>query len=472
MQVNQLDGDSELTCAGKFIVHERIKLQMQQSPLLPNTWQTFALDLKSFLNRNLELLSCSIILSDEGCNFPCLTDNSDENKGSNTEEDKDEDLTDNSKNWDGPSGYYNDQDESEYMDYNWTERNDPCKSSYYTGDNVQVSRNVLASDIGIIAKNGLDNKWVFAVANLITTASMSNVELDIYDYQKQLLATGKTDHNGICTLEPERKPYIVIARSSNQRGYLRIDDGSSLSVSNFDVSGESLQKGLKGFIYGERGVYRPGDTVFLTFILEDKLKQLPENHPVVLEVYNPQGQMVKRIVKSSGIGGMYVYSFKTEDSDPTGNWMVYIKIGSTTFSKSLKIETIKPNRLKILLDPGVSYLHNNFTCGLSAKWLTGATAKHLKTDVVATLSAVQTSFKGYESYTFDDPLKKFESVDKTIFEGNLDENGNVTLKADLGSDDPRLECCRLILLQGYLSQEVISVFDWFSIPYFHPIISI
>jgi len=38
----------------------------------------------------------------------------------------------------------------------------------------------------------------------------------------------------------------------------------------FDVGGETVQEGLKGFIYGDRGVWRPGDSLYLMFVLEDK----------------------------------------------------------------------------------------------------------------------------------------------------------------------------------------------------------
>jgi uncharacterized protein YfaS (alpha-2-macroglobulin family) len=36
---------------------------------------------------------------------------------------------------------------------------------------------------------------------------------------------------------------------------------------------------LKGFIYGERGVWRPGDTLFLSFMLEDEKKVLASHSP-------------------------------------------------------------------------------------------------------------------------------------------------------------------------------------------------
>jgi uncharacterized protein YfaS (alpha-2-macroglobulin family) len=40
----------------------------------------------------------------------------------------------------------------------------------------------------------------------------------------------------------------------------------------FDVGGSEVQRGLKGMIYGERGVWRPGDSLHIAFILEDKGK--------------------------------------------------------------------------------------------------------------------------------------------------------------------------------------------------------
>ena len=52
---------------------------------------------------------------------------------------------------------------------------------------------------------------------------------------------------------------------------------------------------MKGFIYAERGVWRPGDDMHLTFVLEDKHDAIPARHPVTMELYNPKGQMLESI---------------------------------------------------------------------------------------------------------------------------------------------------------------------------------
>ncbi len=78
-------------------------------------------------------------------------------------------------------------------------------------------------------------------------------------------------------------------------------DGNSLSLSKFDVSGSKTQKGLKGYIYGERGVWRPGDSIHLTFLLNDADNKLPKNHPVKLEVTDPSGKLMYKNVTSENL---------------------------------------------------------------------------------------------------------------------------------------------------------------------------
>jgi uncharacterized protein YfaS (alpha-2-macroglobulin family) len=93
-----------------------------------------------------------------------------------------------------------------------------------------------------------------------------------------------TDVNGMLDIKLSEKPFLMIAKLGKQRGYLKLLDGYTNSLSKFDVEGELVQKGIKGFIYGERGVWRPGDSLYLTFILENKLHKIPENHPVKFEL--------------------------------------------------------------------------------------------------------------------------------------------------------------------------------------------
>src|SRR6185312_5786786 len=124
----------------------------------------------------------------------------------------------------------------------------------------------------------------------------------------------------------------------------------------------------------------------------------------------------------------------TETSSRTGNWMAKVKVGGATFEKSIKIETIMPNRLKLKLDfNGASELSkgSNTDGKLEAHWLFGGIAQSLKAKVDAFLSAQKTSFKDYPDYTFDDPTLAFNTQTQTVFDGKLNENGVAMVNADV-----------------------------------------
>jgi uncharacterized protein YfaS (alpha-2-macroglobulin family) len=317
--------------------------------------------------------------------------------------------------------------------YNWQERNDPCTESYFSKQRW-ATRNIIASNIGIIAKRGTDNNMTVAITNILSAGPMGGVDLELLDYQKQLILKTKSDGDGMATFNLKRKPYLLVAKKGNERGYLKLDDGGSLPLSRFNVGGEQVQNGLKGFIYGERGVWRPGDSIYVTFILEDKLKSLPADHPVEFELYNPNGQLYRRMTKTSAVDGFYSFNTATETSSPTGNWNAKVKVGGAVFEKKIKIETIMPNRLKLKLDFGgaLELTKGSGANGtLNAQWLFGGVAQSLKAKVDAFLSSQKTSFKGYEDYNFDNPTLAFNTQTQTVFDGRLNANGTAAINTDI-----------------------------------------
>lgn len=351
--------------------------------------------------------------------------------------------------------------------YRWEDRDNPCTPSYYTNERW-ASRNLMASNIGLIAKRGNDNSMLIIATDLLTAKTLSGVTLELLDYQRQLIHTVKTDGDGMASFDLKRKPFLLVAKNGDERGYLKLDDGNSLPLSRFDVGGDVVQNGLKGFIYGERGVWRPGDSVFLSFVLEDKLKKLPGGYPVTFELYNPQGQLIKRMINGKPLNGFYAFRTATESTAPTGNWLAKVKAGGATFSKTIKIETVMPNRLKISFDIGNrTYLGSGgpSTATLSANWLFGAPGKHLKAKVDVNLNTMQTTFKGFEAYTFDNPTVVFQSQVKTIFEGTLSETGTATVNTNLNENNTAPG-----MLKANFTTKVFEAggnfsIDNFSIPY-------
>ena len=340
--------------------------------------------------------------------------------------------------------YYRQYD---WSSYNWKEWNDPCSDSYYF--NKVEGKNILATNLGLVALMGQDNDMTVLVHNIQNTEPERGVTVTAYNYQHQALASGTTDDKGQVRLDlSSGRPFYLIASQGTQRSYLRVDNGSALSLSSFDVSGEVVQKGIKGFIYGERGVWRPGDTLHLGFMLNDRAKQLPAEHPVVMELYNPLGQMYARKTQTRGELGLYVFDFVTEADAPTGAWNVKVQVGGVSFSKRLRIESIKPNRLKIALSmPEKTLLRGEpMDARLHVEWLQGAIARNLKYDIQGTFIATPTTFEGYKGFYFYDPSRVCNTEESKLISGVTNERGDVTVQArfELGSTAPGMLLANLV----------------------------
>jgi uncharacterized protein YfaS (alpha-2-macroglobulin family) len=332
--------------------------------------------------------------------------------------------------WDSP-GWYSDYYYPD--DFDWQQRNNPCHNSYFNYERF-VSRNIFASQLGIIAKEGRNQEMKFAVTNMLSTNPEKDVEIRLYNYQRQLIETVVTDKQGFASVNLKKKPFLLVAQKEKQFGYLRLDDGTSLSTSNFNVSGEVITDGLKGFIYGERGVWRPGDTIFMSFIVEKESVGLPAGFPVVFQLINPSGQVVDRRVQTESENGFYLFKTKTSADAPTGNWLAEVKVGNATFTKRIKIETVKPNRLKVELGLPKTVLTRKInSIPLESAWLHGSPARSLKTKVDVLFVKDKTVFEGFEKYSFIDPASVFEPAEETIFEGRLDESGKTTVPVDFKS---------------------------------------
>jgi uncharacterized protein YfaS (alpha-2-macroglobulin family) len=434
LQNNELNGSSNLRQVGKPIIRKKVELK-NFNIVDYGVWNRFSLDLSDIIQTEPgAIYRIELNFKKQYSLFQC--DDEDTNP-SDEEQTEEPDWNDESEvsNWDNYEENYDDDYDYYYYGY-WEDRDNPCKKAYY-GNNKKAARNIIASDLGLIAKQSNNGTINVFVSDLHTTKPKPGAAIEIFDYQQQLLASGETDNEGKIILSDLKTPYFVVAKLGNQRAYLKLNDGNSLSLSRFDVSGEEVKEGIKGFIYGERGVWRPGDKIYLTFILKDDLNTLPDGHPLIFDFKNPQGQTLKKEVRTKNKTGFYTFITETNENSPTGNYNLDVSVGSVYFNKTIKIETIKPNRLKIAFDFGKKMITEGKqeTSTLNIKWLHGAIGKDLNVTVDATLQPIATKFDKYSDFSFDDPSKSYYSDSEEILNSTTDENGNVQLTCDFNTSN-------------------------------------
>jgi hypothetical protein len=437
LQTNDLSGDDDLRRVAKPIVEKTLRLDDDKTLDLHKK-QHFSLDIDKFLKTQPGAIYRIVVgFRPEYSLYICHS--ADSTTGNNTDEvdgEDDESSSSNGAGLDDNDDFWTRYNNAYPYGYDWDHKDDPCYKSYYNKDRWAV-RNILASNIGLTAKRGANNSFQVAVSDIISTEPMSGVGLEVLDYQQQVIGKATSDNDGFATFDLKEKPFLLIAQKATEKGYLKLDDGSTLPLSRFDVGGDEIVNGIKGFIFGERGVWRPGDSLYINCIVEDKENKLPGDIPVDFSLYNPAGQLYKHIIQHNANDGFNVFKTTTDQDVPTGNWQVKIKIGGATFEKTIKIETIMPNRLKIDLNFGDSMLEKNSasTGTLSSKWLFGTPAKNLKAKIDVSLYATTTKFKGFDGYSFDNPTGAYSTQSKTMFDGTLDADGNATIKPDFAIDD-------------------------------------
>jgi alpha-2-macroglobulin len=466
LQVNRMDGTAQLRRVGKPILKKTISLENSGVTDL-GRWNRFTLDLSSMISTEPgAIYQVHINFRKSFAIFSCT-----EGTGTNDDEEQSEGIDD--EQWAAPENedsyweyaeeYYNYGE-----DYDYQQRDNPCHNSYYIGDK-SIKKNVLASDLGILSKRGGDGNTLIFVNDLKTTQPLSGVNLELYDYQQQVIGTASTGTDGKAMISSKISPFAIVAKNGSQRGYLRMVDGESVSISNFDVGGERISKGLKGFIYGERGVWRPGDSLFMTFILEDKMKLLPPSHPVVFELQNPQGQVTSRLVRSEAVNGFYKFATATAADAPTGNWMARVKVGGTEFSQPVRIEMVKPNRLKINLDFGVKKItagNNNVSGTLVVNWLHGAPGRSLRAEFEVLLTKGETKFDRYPDFAFEDPSRDFSSEAQKIYEGSTDDEGRAVINATLEPANTAPGMLNAVFRGKVFEEGGNFSIDRFSLPYY------
>ncbi|MGB0431564.1 MAG: alpha-2-macroglobulin family protein, partial [Bacteroidia bacterium] len=456
LQNNHLDGENEMKRVGRPVLRKTISLQQSGVANLMK-WNRFNVDLTELTQQDpTAIYNVHISYRMHQAYFECDGDTMAQYEWQE-------------KDWDQPSSYYYYGYNYYRYGYSYRERDNPCHISYYLYHGNGINKNVLTTDIGVIAKKGADNTLNFAVTQISTSNPINAAQINLYNLQQQLVKTVQTNDQGLVKLKPSQKVFMAEVSFNNQKTYLRLDNNSNLSLSHFNTSGAATKNGFKGFIYGERGVWRPGDSVFVTFMLQDQEKQLPEGHPIVFELEDPRGKTRVHMVQNSYADHVYAFKTKTDINAPTGMWLARCIVGDNVFTKSIPIETIKPNRLKIKVDfdkdairAAAPYVRGN----LSAKWLHGAIAKNMDAKIEATMVPVATTFNKYEDFDFDDEAKRFESESKEIFSGKLDNNGNAQISADLSPSNAAPGKVLAKLKTTVTEHSGYSSIDMFDIPYF------
>jgi len=410
LQVNSLDDNRQLNRVGKPVFEQTVMLEQFANTDL-GQWNTFYIDLNKIVEQAPgALYHVQIGFRKENAITQCDELAADKKAQIASE-----------RFWKNFSSY------SYGNSYSWRHRDDPCHEYYY-GFRRAMKHNFMISDIGVIAKAGEGEHLTVFATRLSTTEVLSGATVEVLNYQQQVLKEGKTDANGKIEFVGSEDPYFVKVTDGNHATYLRMSSSEALSYSHFPTDGVVVREGMKGFLYNERGVYRPGDTIYAGFMLHDLTGNLPGNIPVTIELYNARSQLAGKKVLSRNAADHYLVHFPTSSDDETGTWRIKVLVGSRTFTKSIAVETVKPNRLKLDIDtPEKLLADEKQDIGLHVEWLHGAPVSNLKVTVEGAATKSRLRFDDWPGYEFNHQEQQLSTPPQMYFERKLDANGDAKI---------------------------------------------
>jgi alpha-2-macroglobulin len=276
----------------------------------------------------------------------------------------------------------------------------------------------IVSDLGLTAFSGNDGVHVF-VNSLATTQPKNGIELRLISRGNEVLARRRTDANGqalfeagLASGEGGAAPALLVAADpAGDYAFLNLKT-PAFDLTDRGVGGRPAPHGLDAFVYAERGVYRSGETAYITALLRDGQGTAAVGVPLTLVVQRPDGVEFRRtLIADQGIGG-HNLALALPASAPSGTWHVQAftdpkrpPIGETTFL----VEDYVPDRIEFDLTSSSASIapSNPAAMNVAGRFLYGAPATGLTLEGEVTITAAKerAGFAGYQFGLADETVE-------------------------------------------------------------------
>ena len=319
---------------------------------------------------------------------------------------------------------------------------------------------LLLSDIALSSYRGNDGLHVM-VRSLHSADPLPGVEITLLARNNEPLAQATSDTSGIVHFAPGLlqgtggRQAVQLHAHAQRHGFslLRLTTAPH-DLSDRGVEGRTPPGPLDAYLYTERGIYRPGETVNLIALLRDTQGRHAENLPLTLRLRNPAGDpLLEQIIHPDPSGG-YHSQIPITSGARTGHWHLTLHtdpasppIGEVSFL----VEQIIPPRME-------AELHSNGTlrpgtpgeATLTANYLFGAPAAQRPVHAELFIEADPTPFTDYPTFHFGG--QSITGDRQPLPETTTDEAGQAQLAPLLTTTPPHR-----IPLRARLRAEVIDI---------------
>lgn len=310
---------------------------------------------------------------------------------------------------------------------------------------AQAWRWIVFTDMALTTYSGSDGIDVF-VRSISSARSLAGVELSLIAYNNDILARAVTNADGRARFEGAAvngdyplTPQMLMAYGP-QEDFAALDlTRAPLDLSDRDVGGRNAPSKVDAFVYLDRGIYRPGETVHVSGLLRDDAGRAIENRPLTVTIRRPNNTEAEKLrIDETQIGG-FSFDYDVPAAAPRGMWQVQVEadgldgfVGTQQFS----VEDFVPQRLEVKLEgdeetpvrPGETREMN-----VDARYLYGAPASALSVEAEARLRLDPNPFPDFSGYRFGPVNGRFDERFITLPNTTTDAEGKATVALNVDS---------------------------------------
>jgi uncharacterized protein YfaS (alpha-2-macroglobulin family) len=323
---------------------------------------------------------------------------------------------------------------------------------------VRASRLILATDLGLVVKDNRDGSHDVFVQSITQGVPLPNVNVSVLGKNGLPLLTYTTDAQGRANFPTlndfvdDREPVVYLANLENDTSFIPYNNPNrQLNYSRYDIGGiysnYQDQHSLSAYLFSDRGVYRPSDTVHVGMIVKQAYAQAqPPGLLLEASVLDPRGNTVRDYKFNLDASGYAAFDLPTTEITLTGLYQVNLYIvkdkqaanllGSTSF----RVAEFQPDRMRIKSifsqEPTDGWVNPQDLDVKVQLWnLYGTPAVDRRISGKILLTPKQVEFKNYPNYIFADPLLDPSKSPKTftddLTDATTNEKGEAEFKLNL-----------------------------------------
>ncbi|HRC36384.1 MAG TPA: MG2 domain-containing protein, partial [Bacteroidia bacterium] len=275
--------------------------------------------------------------------------------------------------------------------------------------------------------------------NYIKTAlPAQGVNVSCISTNNQVMFSGTTDNDGRVTFSDignKAKNFrvgMISARQGKDFNMILLSE-TKVSTSRYDVGGyKDNPAGVMAYIYGDRDMYRPGETIYMNTIVRNDKWMPVANVPVKLKMTLPNGHEFKTLRKSLNSQGAVTADFLLPQAAVTGNYNIDIFSANDVLigSRTIQVEEFMPDRIDVKVKTNKNDFKpaDTIVAAIAATNFFGPPAAMRKFEAEFNLIRKNISSKEFSGYNFTVKTINELPVDKKIEQGQTNEKGEATAK--------------------------------------------